>query len=140
MRNSILGIVLLSLIACDLPPAFPTPPTTTAPPPPGSWPTITSVSPPSVAAGSGEIRITIKGSGFLHPTHQPAHNLSFVMWNGQLLETKAVSTSQLRATVPASLLKNSGTAKLWVINRDVMSDRHLSTSPPPYAITFTITE
>lgn len=146
MRRPILGILLLSLVACDLPPAFPafpsavTKPSPTPPPTPSSI-VIKSLSPSSVTAGSGEIRITIKGSGFLQASKQHPHKWSFVIWHGQSLDTKVVSTSQLTATVPASLLKTPETVQLLVVNGDVMgwSDGYVM-YPRSNAIPFTVTE
>lgn len=142
MGRPILGILLLSLMACDLPPEFRASPAVmapspTTPTPPG--PVITSLSPSSVTAGSSEIRITIKGSGFVKPSETSRLKWNYVVWNGQLLDTEPVSASRLRATVPARLLKNPGTARVWVIIEGTQLDGYDDT-PPPDAITFTITE
>jgi hypothetical protein len=68
-------------------------------PPPG----ITSLSPSSIIVGGTAFSLVVNGSGFV-----PG---SLVEWNGQGLATAYVSSSELRATVPASDVV-SGTAKI----------------------------
>lgn len=58
--------------------------------------TITSISPTSVAAGSGNLTLTVNGSGF--------EQYSTILFNGQWLTTTHVSTTTLRAVVPSSYL------------------------------------
>jgi hypothetical protein len=71
---------------------------------------ITSVSPNSaVACGSG-ITITVTGIGFQFEGAPP----STVYWNSSALATSYLSSTQLRATVPASLLASAGTASITV--------------------------
>ncbi len=58
-------------------------------------PAITSLSPTSVTAGSGELALTVHGSGFA-PDAQ-------VLWNGAPLATQVISSVQLEVQVPAAL-------------------------------------
>lgn len=69
-------------------------------------PTITSLSQTSIPAGSGQFILTINGTGFL--------NSSFVSLGAPRLVTTFVSTTQLTAVVPASLLACAGQAGVTV--------------------------
>jgi len=71
-------------------------------------PTVTSVGPTSVAAGSAAFTLTIVGTDFL-----PG---STVQWSGTGLTVTALSGTQIQATVPASLLIREGTATVTVTN------------------------
>ena len=71
-------------------------------------PSITSLSPTSAAIGSGDLTLTVSGSGFV-----PA---STVNWDGAMLETTYVSASQLTALIPASDLTTAGSAGVTVVN------------------------
>ena len=64
-------------------------------------PTVTSISPASVPAGSAPITLTVNGSGFI-----PASKVVTVP--DQPLTTTYVSFTQLTATVPASVLATPG--------------------------------
>lgn len=68
--------------------------------------TLTSLSPTSANAGSKAITLVVKGSGLL-PN-------ATVDWNGSPLTTTFVSSSQLKAAVPAALLANPGTIQITV--------------------------
>ena len=61
---------------------------------------ITSISPVSVAAGSGPFTLTVNGSTF--------YSGAQIAFKGTLLTTTRVSTTKLQATVPASLIAASG--------------------------------
>src|SRR5438874_2186 len=71
-------------------------------------PTITSISPTSIAAGSADFILTVNGTNFV--------STSTVNWNGAPLATSFVSSTQLAATVPASLVATAGTASITVVN------------------------
>jgi hypothetical protein len=71
-------------------------------------PAISSLSPSSVTAGSGDRAITVLGSGFLAS--------SVVRANGQSLATTFVTSSQLSAIVPSSQLVNPGSVAITVVN------------------------
>ncbi len=70
-------------------------------------PTITSISPNTVAAGSAAFTLTVAGSGF---------SGSVITWNGQGLATSVISSTQLTAAVPASFVEKPGVANIGVTN------------------------
>jgi len=76
------------------------------PTPPIPTPVIGSLSPAAVQVGSGAFTLTVNGSGF-------GAN-SVVLWNGTTLATTLVSSSQLTAPIPASLVASAGTATVTV--------------------------
>ena len=96
---------------------------------------ITSTKPTSVAAGSGELTLTVYGSGFVATRHQRAQRTHFrgseVFWNGAEMSTAYISSTELRAIIPAARLATPGTARVTVHN---ISDGTLSN-----VVTFTIT-
>ena len=59
-------------------------------------PAITSISPTSVRAGGAGFTLKVLGTGFL--------STDVVEWNGQILATQSVSSTELDAQVPASLI------------------------------------
>jgi hypothetical protein len=65
-------------------------------------PTITSVSPASLAAGGAAFTLTINGTNFT--------SASTSAWGTTALATTYVSATQLKAAVPASLIATAGTA------------------------------
>ncbi len=70
-------------------------------------PTLTSISPSAVSAGSANFTLTVNGSGFTSGdlvTVWPAYDLS----------TTFVSSTQLQVTAPASVLVSNGTLEVWV--------------------------
>ncbi len=71
-------------------------------------PSITSVSPGSVTAGSSPFTLTVNGSGFV--------STSTVEWNGSTLTTSYVSSTQLTATVTAGDIASAGSASVTVIS------------------------
>jgi hypothetical protein len=77
-------------------------------------PVITSLSPPSVLAGSGEQTLVVHGNYF------EDSNIFFtgssVRWNGAALETTFNSATQVTAIVPAAKLTTAGTAAVTVMN------------------------
>src|SRR5207247_517036 len=71
-------------------------------------PTTTSISPTCTTAGSADFSLTVNGTKFV--------STSTVNWNGAPLATSFVSSTQLTATVPASLVATAGTASITVVN------------------------
>ena len=84
---------------------------------------LTSITPNTAPAGSPALTLTVNGSGFFN-------GLTNVTWNGTTLATTYLSSTQLTASVPASLLTTAGTAQVGVANPN---------QSPPAALTFTIT-
>jgi hypothetical protein len=71
-------------------------------------PTLTSISPATVVAGSGAFTLTATGSGFVGG--------SVVRWNGASRPTTFVGSTQLRAAIPATDVAAAGTAQVTVFN------------------------
>lgn len=71
-------------------------------------PSVTTLTPSSVAAGTGAFTLTVHGSNFL--------SASAVHWNGAALTTTYVGSSQLTALAPASLVASAGEASITVTN------------------------
>jgi uncharacterized repeat protein (TIGR01451 family) len=69
-------------------------------------PAVTSLSPNMVAAGGSSFTLTVNGSRFT--------SASAVEWNGTALSTTVVSSTQLTATVDASLIQQLGWAEVSV--------------------------
>ena len=92
-------------------------------------PALNSMTPNSAVAGSGEFTLTLTGAGF------PAGWV--VDWNGSLLATTYVSSTELTAMVPAGLVSTAGQDWVWVARPDQEEySRSLSftlTSAPPAA-------
>lgn len=80
----------------------------TTPPAAGTAPTITTLSPASIAAGGAAFVLTVNGTNF-------ASNAA-VNWNGAAQTTTFVTASQLMTTVPAAAISTSGTAQVTVTN------------------------
>jgi outer membrane protein assembly factor BamB len=74
----------------------------------GCAPTVSSVSPPSVAAGSPAFTMTVLGTGF--------SSGSTVQWNGSPRSTQYVSTTELLAQVNAADIAGTGNASITVTN------------------------
>jgi hypothetical protein len=86
-------------------------------PPPNPVPTITSVSPNTVAAGSADLPVTIVGTNFL-ANSDPTQS-SQVHWNTATqtnLTATNITATQLQVTVPAAQLANAGSATVTVSN------------------------
>jgi hypothetical protein len=71
-------------------------------------PTVLSINPSSVNAGSPELILTVNGSNFL-PT-------STIEWSGVALSTSYLSDTQLEAQIPATDLAAPGVAEIVVLN------------------------
>ena len=83
-----------------------------APPtaPPNAPPILAGVVPATVAAGGGDLTITIQGANF-------AAGISVAYWNGTPLATTVVSPAQLTAILPAALTGAPGTGSVTVLNQ-----------------------
>lgn len=75
-------------------------------PPP---PTITSLTPTSVLSSSGTFTLTVNGTNFISGT-----NATAVRWNYTALATAYVSSTQVTATVPSSVI-SAGTFNIAVV-------------------------
>jgi uncharacterized protein (TIGR03437 family) len=71
-------------------------------------PAITTIAPNSTTVGSGDVTITVNGTGFV--------STSKVRFNSADLATTFVSSTQLTATVPSSSLTSVGAANITVFN------------------------
>jgi len=71
-------------------------------------PAITTIAPNSANAGSGDVAVTVNGTGFISG--------SKVRFNNNELVTTFVSATQLTATIPASSLTTGGAANITVSN------------------------
>jgi hypothetical protein len=73
----------------------------------GAEQVITSLSPDSATAGGPAFTLTVNGTGFT--------SAAVVQWNSTGLTTTFVSTTQLKAAVPANLIAAPGTASITVV-------------------------
>jgi hypothetical protein len=78
------------------------------PPPQNPVPTIQTVSPASVPAGSSGFSLTVTGSGFL--------TSSVVSWNGASRQAALVNSSQLSIDVTSTDLSAAGTVTITITN------------------------
>ena len=88
-------------------------------PPPNPVPTLSSITPSQAATGSPSFTLSLAGNNFL-PASDPSGG-SQVRWsNGATLSTLpivgTITTSQIQATVDASLLTNAGCPTVTVYN------------------------
>jgi hypothetical protein len=102
-----------------------------------SQPAIT-ISPTSATAGSPDLNLNIMAGTFTFSNGHHKFNQAVWYANGQrtVLNTTFVSTTQLNATVPATLLTAAGTTKITIEIWDFQGDAPDAISP---SITFTIT-
>src|SRR5262249_53192697 len=70
-------------------------------------PSVTSLAPASVVAGSAAFTLTVNGSGFT--------SASVVRWNGASRTTTFVSASQVRAAIAATDIATAGSALVSVM-------------------------
>ena len=70
-------------------------------------PAITSLSPASVTAGAPVFTLTVNGTNFI--------GSSVINWNGSALTTTYINSTQLTATVSASLVTTAGTTAITVV-------------------------
>ncbi|MCU1257600.1 MAG: cell surface receptor domain protein [Bryobacterales bacterium] len=92
-------------------------------------PVISAISPSTTVEGSPAFTLTVNGSGFAA--------LTSVLWNGQPLATAFVSSAQLTAAVPASLVAKAATAVVQAGNPNQAPSNGISfiITPTPIAIT-----
>lgn len=69
-------------------------------------PSLSSISPSSTTAGAAAFTLTVNGSNFI--------NGSSIKWNTTTLTTTFISSSQLSASISASLVASAGTASITV--------------------------
>ncbi|MFN7935550.1 MAG: IPT/TIG domain-containing protein [Bryobacteraceae bacterium] len=74
----------------------------------GSNPSITAITPPSVSAGSPQTVFTVDGANF--------ETQAVALWNGQPVTTAFFNATRVFVTIPATLLRDPGTAELRVRN------------------------
>ncbi|MGH9938792.1 MAG: beta strand repeat-containing protein, partial [Blastocatellia bacterium] len=77
-------------------------------PPPNPTPTIATLGPNTVTAGSGQFILTVAGLNFMQG--------SVVRFNGQDRQTNFISSSEVRATIIADDILNGGSATITVFN------------------------
>jgi hypothetical protein len=108
-------------------------------------PSISYISPSTVAAGSSDVTITIDGTNFGHYGH---FTWSTALWttNGNLhdtgawLQTTISSSNQLTAVIPARLLQSPTSVEILVMNGDVMSmSDGFFVYPRSNSVTFSVT-
>ncbi|GEM_PF-999898 len=75
---------------------------------PNPAPTLTSINPSSVIAGGAAFTLIANGTNFVSG--------SVVRWNGNDRQTTFVSSTELRATIPASDIASAGSASVTVFN------------------------
>jgi hypothetical protein len=81
-------------------------------------PTLSSITPDTVAAGSADFSLTASGSNFSQGTT--------LLWNGISLPTTVTSSSQLTAKVSAAQIASSGTVSIRVLKADSTTSGTLS--------------
>jgi hypothetical protein len=94
-------------------------------PAPQNVPTISSIAPSSVNAGSPPITITLYGTNF--------EQGATVKWNAAKISTSWVSATTLTATVPAENLTGAGSAQIVVSNLEADSTSRTFTISAPQA-------
>ncbi len=70
---------------------------------------IISLAPPAVVEGGGDLVLTLEGHEFI--------SSSVIQFGDTLLETERVDSTQLKATVPADLVRTVGTYPVQVVRR-----------------------
>lgn len=86
--------------------------------PPPLTPSVSDISPTSVVAGSADLPLTVRGHYFVVSASNGSKAVWAVGGDSTLLPTNVVSTTQLTALVPASLLSHSGNAQVMVQTGD----------------------
>ncbi|WP_348261026.1 IPT/TIG domain-containing protein [Telmatobacter sp. DSM 110680] len=95
-------------------------------------PTLTSISPATVAAGSQGFTLTATGTNFVSGTQ--------ILWNGVAQSTKVVSNTQLTTGVTAAQIASAGSATIRVIKPDTTtSDAMTLTITGSSSQTFSLT-
>lgn len=85
-------------------------------------PTLSSISPATVAAGSAGFTLTATGTNFVSGTA--------ILWNGVAQTTTMVSSTQLNATISAAQIASAGTVSIRVMKPDTTTS-----TPLPLTIT-----
>jgi len=99
---------------------------------PPAGPAISSFSPPSAIAGGLAFTLTVNGSNFASG--------AVVQWNGTALPTHFVSSTQLTATVGATMIASAGTVSITVTSGGQTSaSMPFTINPPSGGSTPTIT-
>jgi hypothetical protein len=98
-------------------------------------PSVSTISPTGVVAGSGDLVLSITGHNFVGGPQDSTQAVWSAGGNTSVLPTHVVSSTQLNAVVQAALLSTAGIAQVWVATGDPLSD-----PPPPTsnAVTFTV--
>jgi hypothetical protein len=73
-------------------------------------PTLSSITPTTVAAGSGAFTLTANGANFVSGTQ--------ILWGGAVVPTKVVSNTQLTASISAALVAEAGTISIRAMKAD----------------------
>lgn len=97
-------------------------------------PSIASLSPASLPAGSGALTLTVNGNGFV--------SASVVQWNGSARATTFVSATQLRAAISTADLATVGTTPVTVVSPAPgggTSAPAMFTAGPPISLTVSST-
>lgn len=95
-------------------------------------PTLTSISPATVAAGSDGFTLTATGTNFNSGTQ--------LLWDGVAQQTKFVSSTQLTISVSAAQILTAGTVTLRAMKSDTTTSGPATltitgTAPPTFALT-----
>ena len=99
-------LILAALVAASLGCGYSKPATTPAAP--GTMPTITELSPASVAAGGEAFSLEVNGANF-----SASATINF---NGAAMNTTFTNSGKITAAIPASAISNSGTVPVTVTN------------------------
>jgi hypothetical protein len=97
-------------------------------------PTITSTSPTSVLASIGTFTLTINGSNFL-----PGPGATVASWDYTALATTYISSTQITAVVPASLIPSARTLGIIVSTSNGVSSYFAFTINPPKPVITSLT-
>jgi hypothetical protein len=95
-------------------------------------PTLTSISPSTVAAGSAGFTLTATGTNF--------NSGSQILWDGVAQQTKFVSSTQLTVSVPADQIAIAGIVTIRAMKSDTTTSGPATltitgTAPPSFALT-----
>ena len=88
--------------------------------------TLTSLGPNGATVGGPTFTLTVNGSSFVSG--------ATVQWNGSPLSTSFVNGTQLTATVPGSLIANTGSASVTVVNPGSTASNALTFSINPVVV------
>jgi len=102
---------------------------------PTSGPVITALDPGSCAADHGDLTLTVYGSGFVAAGPAAGLHPSVVLWNGAPLTTSVISSGELEAAVPGSMIQ-PGMSEVAVFNQGSPPLTTDATSKPAW---FTVT-